>query len=86
LNPEEVARRLEAAPGAKYNAALSAAAHFGPAVPARSELRHQLFSVPTFDWIKARLLPVRNWIANNQLFLLSSNAQCRVFAESVKVV
>jgi len=27
-----------------------------------------------------------NWIANNQLFLLNSNAQCRVFAESVKVV
>src|SRR5260370_1391840 len=33
-------------------------AHLGPAVPGCSELRHQLFGVAPFDWIKARLLPI----------------------------
>src|SRR5229473_2339241 len=34
-------------------------AHLGPAVPGCSKLRHQLFCVSAFDWIKARLLPIR---------------------------
>src|SRR6202165_3743431 len=34
-------------------------AHLGPAVPGCSKLRHQLFRVSAFDWIKARLLPIR---------------------------
>src|SRR5450631_1415641 len=34
-------------------------AHLGPAVSGRSKLCHKLFRVSAFDWIEARLLPIR---------------------------